>query len=176
MSNSFELFLVWKPITSSVANWKRNMLIVLTQPTTVHSLYRYSSCAENMILQLSWGKCKTGKKTYSCLLEILILKQQKCCRNRVTQAIIFRAFSGHKISRSDSVWKYFSIGSLIFEMRQSNSTQIAKFMGPTWGPPGSCRPQMGPILAPWTLLSGYLTSTAVFPSLIWWDLYSQSRP
>ena len=27
-------------------------------------------------------------------------------------------------------------------------------MGPTWGPPGSCRPQMGPILAPWTLLSG----------------------
>ena len=26
-------------------------------------------------------------------------------------------------------------------------------MGPTWGPPGSCRPQMGPILAPWTLLS-----------------------
>ena len=34
------------------------------------------------------------------------------------------------------------------------STQIAKFMGPTWGPPGSCRPQMGPMLAPWTLLSG----------------------
>ena len=32
--------------------------------------------------------------------------------------------------------------------------QIAKFMGPTWGPPGSCRPQMGPMLAPWTLLSG----------------------
>ena len=33
-------------------------------------------------------------------------------------------------------------------------TQIARFMGPTWGPPGSCRPQMGPMLAPWTLLSG----------------------
>ena len=32
--------------------------------------------------------------------------------------------------------------------------QIAKFMGPTWGPPGSCRPQMGPMLAPRTLLSG----------------------
>ena len=25
-------------------------------------------------------------------------------------------------------------------------------MGPTWGPPGSCRPQMEPMLAPWTLL------------------------
>ena len=34
-------------------------------------------------------------------------------------------------------------------------TQIAKFMGPTWGPPGFCRPQMGPMLAPWALLSGY---------------------
>ena len=29
-----------------------------------------------------------------------------------------------------------------------------KFMEATWGPPGSCRPQMGPMLAPWTLLSG----------------------
>ena len=35
-------------------------------------------------------------------------------------------------------------------------SQIAKFMGPTWGPPGSCRPQMGPMLAPLTLLSGLL--------------------
>ena len=33
------------------------------------------------------------------------------------------------------------------------------FMGPTWGPPGSCRPQMGPMLAPWTLLSGYNTAS-----------------
>ena len=32
--------------------------------------------------------------------------------------------------------------------------QMARLMGPTWGPPGSCRPQMGPMLAPWTLLSG----------------------
>ena len=32
--------------------------------------------------------------------------------------------------------------------------QIAKFRGPTWGPPGPCRPQMGPMLAQWILLSG----------------------
>ena len=37
------------------------------------------------------------------------------------------------------------------------STQIAKFMGPTWGPPGSYWPQMGPILVPWTLLSGEIS-------------------
>ena len=35
--------------------------------------------------------------------------------------------------------------------------QIAKFMWPTWGPPGSCRPQVGPILSPGTFLSGRCT-------------------
>ena len=57
------------------------------------------------------------------------------------------------------------------------TSQIAKFMGPTWGPPGTCRPQMGPILAPWTLLSGALWFTSA-PSVsllwhmryIWWHI------
>ena len=31
---------------------------------------------------------------------------------------------------------------------QLEGSQITKFMGPTWGPPGSCRPQMGSMLAP----------------------------
>ena len=31
---------------------------------------------------------------------------------------------------------------------------IARFMGPTWGPPGADRIQVGPMLAPWILLSG----------------------
>ena len=34
------------------------------------------------------------------------------------------------------------------------TTHIARFMGPTRGRPGSCRPQVGPMLAPWTSLSG----------------------
>ena len=39
-----------------------------------------------------------------------------------------------------------------------SNSQIATFMGPTWGPPGSCRPQMGPMLAPWPLLSREVSS------------------
>ena len=31
---------------------------------------------------------------------------------------------------------------------------IARFVGPTWGPSGADRVQVGPMLAPWTLLSG----------------------
>ena len=35
-------------------------------------------------------------------------------------------------------------------------TQIAKFMGQTWGPYGADRTLVGPMLAPWTLQSGEL--------------------
>ena len=40
---------------------------------------------------------------------------------------------------------------------------MARFMGPTWGPSGADRTQVGPMLAPWILLSG----TVPF-ALLWW--------
>ena len=43
----------------------------------------------------------------------------------------------------------------------SNSSPDSKVPGPTWGPPGSCGPQMGPMMAPWTLLSGSMYSLAM---------------
>ena len=42
------------------------------------------------------------------------------------------------------------------EFSISLATLIARFMGPTWGPSGTDRTQVGPMLAPWTLLSGLL--------------------
>ena len=47
-----------------------------------------------------------------------------------------------------------NIPSSVTENLIINHSQMARFMGPTWGPPGSCRPQVGPMLAPRTLLSG----------------------
>ena len=58
------------------------------------------------------------------------------------------------------LWEYTCNGRFPLQIA---STQIAKFMGPTWGPPGSCRPQMGPMLAPWTLLSGCNAENACMP-------------
>ena len=37
-------------------------------------------------------------------------------------------------------------------------TLIARFVGPTWGPSRADRTQVGPMLAPWTLLSGYVST------------------
>ena len=40
----------------------------------------------------------------------------------------------------------------IFDKREE-ITLIARFMGPTWGPSGASRTEVGPMLAPWTLLT-----------------------
>ena len=42
---------------------------------------------------------------------------------------------------------------------------IAGFMGPTWGPSGAYRTQVGPMLAPWTLLSGCTYKGGLKPSI-----------
>ena len=39
---------------------------------------------------------------------------------------------------------------------------IARFMGPTWGSSGADRTQVGPMLVPWTLLSGVKTKLVRF--------------
>ena len=50
---------------------------------------------------------------------------------------------------SSLVLPYATIGC-----RYCMTTLIARFMGPTWGPTVADRTQVGPMLAPWTLLSG----------------------
>ena len=46
---------------------------------------------------------------------------------------------------------------IVHDTKSSNHL-IARFMGPTLGPSGADRTQVGPMLAPWTLLSGSLLS------------------
>ena len=43
---------------------------------------------------------------------------------------------------------------------------IARFIGPTWGPSGTDRTQMGPMLAPWTLLSGTMKDLDIWVTWI----------
>ena len=59
------------------------------------------------------------------------------------------------------------------------TAQIVKVNGANMGPPGSCRPQMGPMLAPWTLLSGRVIQPNIHTWIAWmllgiasnWDYY-----
>ena len=43
------------------------------------------------------------------------------------------------------MWTISTLLVLNIEKLLISRSQIAKFMGPTWGPPRSCRPQMGPM-------------------------------
>ena len=49
-----------------------------------------------------------------------------------------------------------SISKCIPRMAPMVRILIARFMGPACGPSGAARTQVGPMLAPWTLLSGYI--------------------
>ena len=60
---------------------------------------------------------------------------------------------------------YLDMDIYILGCEHANIPQIAKFMGPTWDPPGSCRPQLGPMLAPLTLLSGTVIKYNAFKFL-----------
>ena len=51
---------------------------------------------------------------------------------------------------------YLSLKCVIIEQDDS---LIARFVRPTWGPSGADRTQVGPMLAPWTLLSGWYFSS-----------------
>ena len=51
---------------------------------------------------------------------------------------------------------------------------IAMFMGPIWGPSGVDRTQVGPMLAPWTLLSGeILVAPAPGPFYLGYGYFQQ---
>ena len=54
---------------------------------------------------------------------------------------------------------------------------IARFIGPTWGPSGADRTQVGPMLAPWTLLSGmwHRLGVSCFVVVICCHLISQNK-
>ena len=60
---------------------------------------------------------------------------------------------------------------------QVKCTLISRFIGPTWGPSGADRTQMGPMLAQWTLLSGVVSNpenefdTSAY--IFWWSFLYQ---
>ena len=51
----------------------------------------------------------------------------------------------------------------------TESSLIARFMGPTWGPSGADRTHVGPMSAQWTLLSGVFSNTWLntMPTYLW---------
>ena len=92
-----------------------------------------------------------------------------CCRPIYLERSVLLTLKSSDIMAS---WHLLSVNCISFilvrtyaivQMFQKAPPQIAKFMEPTWGPPGSCRPQMGPMLAPRILLSGHSSNYTFSP-------------
>ena len=64
---------------------------------------------------------------------------------------------------------------LVVKFAWCKQSYRARFMGPTWGPSGAVRSQVGPMLAPWTLLSGMNRSPHLYHYFIWRDHTSHTR-
>ena len=144
-----------------------------------------SDCSLNLsqhILKISWKfvhwfsrnvvKRQTNTQTDK------LTNQQSWKHNlRRSVEVIMDASIGHCLGREDLHWNFehssitgnihklwatIWICSIswclndVFTLDSPKTSQIAKFMGPTWGPPGSRRPQVVPMLAPWTLVSEIL--------------------
>ena len=63
----------------------------------------------------------------------------------------------HQQASVSSQWENLYLGHDMYILQKLSL--IARFMGPTWGPSGADKTQVGPMLAPWTLLSGFLWNT-----------------
>ena len=72
------------------------------------------------------------------------------CDNPISGRFVFIQRTGNTSVQSLSLCevKVFGDGQYV------KGTLIARLMGPTWSPPGSCRPQVGSMFTPWTLVSG----------------------
>ena len=80
------------------------------------------------------------------------------------------SFKKMRLKVSSAKWRPFCLGLNVLSAMSSsintndpiaNTSLIARFMGPAWGPSGADRTQVGPMLAPWTLLSGVVSNVKV---------------
>ena len=67
------------------------------------------------------------------------------------------------------------LGSLEMKHLVLEAFLIAMFVGPTWGPSGADGTQVGPMLAPWTLLSGILVGDLT-SQVLSWDVITYAFP
>ena len=94
---------------------------------------------------------------YQCIVFFQCVRKKQKDKNKGSKSEM--KYKKVPISNKPSSFHHFIFTELLIHSNWytyflSKTTQITKFMGPTRGPPGSCRPQMGPMLTPWTLLSG----------------------
>ena len=122
------------------------------------------------IKQSSCRWFKTSPRSY-VVTEISPPKQRKYFRKYQLQPVTQIAMQwittkpeerGYNTLWEYTIWMYIAVCD-VWCMKLLAST-ISKFMGSTWGPSGPDRAQVGPMLTPWILPSGFPTQIK-YPSI-----------
>ena len=104
---------------------------------------------------MHWSYCSLAQNhRYACfdvVGEMLILRRVEHCRDSACHGV----WPCHFMKMLNFAFN--SARHLCREAAEACGLPalIARFMGSTWGPSGADRTQVGPMLAPWTLLSGW---------------------
>ena len=96
---------------------------------------------------------------YSFVNIILLFVYENSCKH-LKDAVLNKTHFGNTF-RTLNHWNHSSIICLNPKTYKRSfaeifTTLMARFVGPTWGPPGADRTQIGPMLAPWSLESGHI--------------------
>ena len=105
-------------------------------------------CYATERIKISDIMLRSGSDLKRCVTE---RTQYQSRVNQVSDATLQRTKSHTSSCRVDHI-----SGSMLQRGPNRRYSLIARFIGPTWGSSGADRTQVGPMLAPWTLLSGLL--------------------
>ena len=145
--NDFNLWvmvtwLIWITWTSISAVGERPINLITHSPTYcwLYALYSFKFFSWNEIVRV----CSKQMKEH-VIINALSLRPILCsCDRKYIQ------HSGNANFHMPLLPSLSPTGAQV----KHESTPIAWFMGPTWGPSGADRTQVGLMLPPWTLLSG----------------------
>ena len=116
------------------------LALLVTRPFVLTMAIKLSCHIRNRS-ELEWSRSRLVSNFMFILsnrIEFILTSWQQCCKD---------------VYKTIRIWKH-QFQPRNFAGSNDNASQTARFMGPTWGASGADRTQVGPMLAPWTLLSG----------------------
>ena len=105
--------------------------------------------------------CNKSRQSFEPFVIPLIIHQSALLTNTHCIVVLLKSAPLFRRRVSVSLRVYYISGIMHIPL-------IARFMGPTWGPPGADRTQVGTRLAPWSLLSGTVSILRRFVVVRYW--------
>ena len=131
-----------------------------------HAIYASTLivAANNMFANGVWQQ-QMWRHCMMLVFSVYSQQKGKVTKNQTTHIFVVYLYHRYRMTQINSTCHSCSICLL---------SRIARFMGPTWGQLRANRTRVGPMLAPWTLLSGFLCYGYVSNSCMFYMIHLYS--